>query len=89
MRTVVSIMSSWCFNQQYWTILCERPASIRTIEWILYSPGIRGTAKSVRFTEQRGVRISESCEVLRVMQIQSRPQHFVLCNEVSAIENVR
>ena len=33
--------------------------------------------------------ISESRKVLRVMQIQSGLRHFVLYNEVSAIENVR
>ena len=45
MHTSSIIMSSCWINQWYQTIMCERNASIRIIQWILYSPGTRGMEK--------------------------------------------
>ena len=40
MHTSAIIMSSCWISQWYQTIMCERHASIRIIQWILYSPGM-------------------------------------------------
>ena len=51
MRTNAIIMFSCWIDQRWRTNLRERQGSVRIIQWIVYSPGTKGTEELVRFTE--------------------------------------